>query len=804
MLVSYKWLNELVDLSVTADELADKMSRTGIEVEEVNVPEEGLKKIVVGDVKECEPHPDSDHLSICQVDVGEEELSQIVCGAPNIKAGKKVIVALPNSRITGNVKIKKGKMRGQVSLGMICSLQELGYSDNLIPKEYADGIYFMPDEAIPGEPVFPYLEMDDAIIELSITANRADALSMRGVAHEVGAIYRQKPVFPTKELIEDNSAKIADYLTVKVEEVTDTPNYRMRVVKDVTVKESPLWLQTRLMNEGIRPISNVVDVTNYVLLLFGQPMHAFDYDKIGSKEIVVRRARDEEVLKTLDGEERRLTPANIVITNGQEPIALAGVMGGYDSEIVSTTTTVALEAATFEPITTRLTSKQFGLRSESSSRFEKGINLETVQEACDFAAAMVAELGEGTVVSGEIVASETKAPKVEIDITLTKINRSLGTDLTAEIVGEIFEALGFPFTVVEGAFTVNIPARRWDITIEADLVEEVARIYGYDNLPSTLPSGEALPGALTRKQQLVRTTQTTLEGSGLTEAISYALTTEAKAIEFVLEQQAVVKLQSPMSEDHAVLRQNLTSGLLTDLAYNVARKNSDVALFEIGNVFSNTDSGQMPTEGRHLGMAITGAWADKTWQVAKTPVDFYLLKGIFENLLEVIGADSLVTFEPTADLPALHPGRTAKIIIDGQAIGFIGQIHPLTAKEYSINETYVLEVDLDCLFDQELVGIDYEVVSKFPSMKRDIALLVDTTVSNQELVTVIKGHGGKFLQTVQLFDIFQGEKLGAGKKSMAYSLSFQNPEATLIDDEVTAAMAKIENALVNEYSVEIR
>ncbi len=804
MLVSYKWLNELVDLSVTADELADKMSRTGIEVEEVNVPEEGLKKIVVGDVKACEPHPDSDHLSICQVDVGEEELSQIVCGAPNIKAGKKVIVALPNSRITGNVKIKKGKMRGQVSLGMICSLQELGYSDNLIPKEYADGIYFMPDEAIPGEPVFPYLEMDDAIIELSITANRADALSMRGVAHEVGAIYRQTPVFPTKELVEDTSTKIDDYLTVKVEEVTDTPNYRMRVVKDVTVKESPLWLQTRLMNEGIRPISNVVDVTNYVLLLFGQPMHAFDYDKIGSKEIVVRRARDEEVLKTLDGEERRLTPANIVITNGQEPIALAGVMGGYDSEIVSTTTTVALEAATFEPITTRLTSKQFGLRSESSSRFEKGINLETVQEACDFAAAMVAELGDGTVVSGEIVASETKAPKVEIDITLTKINRSLGTDLTAEIVGEIFEALGFPFTVVEDAFTVNIPARRWDITIEADLVEEVARIYGYDNLPSTLPSGEALPGALTRKQQLVRTTQTTLEGSGLTEAISYALTTEAKAIEFVLEQQAVVKLQSPMSEDHAVLRQNLTSGLLTDLAYNVARKNSDVALFEIGNVFSNTDSGQMPTEGRHLGMAITGAWEDKTWQVAKTPVDFYLLKGIFENLLGVIGADSLVTFEPTADLPALHPGRTTKIVIDGQTIGFIGQIHPLTAKEYSINETYVLEVDLDCLFAQELVGIDYEVVSKFPSMKRDIALLVDTTVSNQDLVAVIKGHGGKFLQTVQLFDIFQGEKLGAGKKSMAYSLSFQNPEATLIDDEITAAMAKIENALVHEYSVEIR
>lgn len=804
MLVSYKWLNELIDLSATPDELADKMSRTGIEVEEVNVPEEGLKKIVVGDVKECVPHPDSDHLSICQVDVGEDELSQIVCGAPNIKAGKKVIVALPNSRIAGNVKIKKGKMRGQVSLGMICSLQELGYSDNLIPKDYADGIYFMPDNAVPGEPVFSYLEMDDAIIELSITANRADALSMRGVAHEVGAIYRQKPVFPTKVLVEDQTSRIEDYLTAKVEDINDAPNYRMRLVKDVTVKESPLWLQTRLMNEGIRPISNVVDVTNYVLLLFGQPMHAFDYDKIGSKEIVVRRAKDEEVLKTLDGEDRQLTPANIVITNGQDPIALAGVMGGFDSEIVSTTTTVALEAASFEPITTRLTSKQFGLRSESSSRFEKGINLNTVQEACDFAAAMVAELGDGTIVSGEMVASETKAPKIEIGITLEKINRSLGTALTTEVVSEIFDALDFPFTVTEDLFTVTIPSRRWDITIEADLVEEVARIFGYDNLPSTLPSGEALPGALTRKQQLTRTTQTTLEGSGLTEAISYALTTEPKAIEFVVAPRPVVKLQSPMSEDHAVLRQNLTSGLLTDIAYNVARKNHDVALFEIGNIFSATEAGQLPIETRHLAMAITGTWEDKTWQVAKAPVDFYLLKGIVENLLKIIGAETLVCFEPTSEYSDLHPGRTAKIILEGRSIGFIGQVHPLTAKAYDINETYVLELDLDTLLDSKLVGIDYEAVSKFPSMKRDIALLVDGAISNQELVTVIKGNGGKFLQSVQLFDIFQGEKLGAGKKSMAYSLTFQNPEATLVDEEVTAAMDKIQNALINDYHVEIR
>lgn len=805
MLVSYKWLNELVDLSgVTADELADKMSRTGIEVEEVNVPSEGLKKIVVGDVKACVPHPDSDHLSVCQVDIGEEELSQIVCGAPNIQAGKKVIVALPGSRITGNVKIKKGKMRGEVSLGMICSLQELGYSDSLIAKEYADGIYFMPEEAIPGSEVFSYLDMDDSIIELSITPNRADALSMRGVAHEVAAIYRKTPTFPTYQLVENSEMQISDFLSAKVADLADTPNYRMRMVKDVTIKESPLWLQTRLMNEGIRPINNIVDVTNYVLLLFGQPMHAFDYDKIGSQEINVRRAEAHEVLVTLDGEERGLTAENIVITNGQVPIALAGVMGGFDSEITGTTTTVAIESATFDPSTTRKTSKQFGLRSESSSRFEKGINLGTVQEACEFAAALMAELGEGTVVTGELVAAETKAPEISVGITLAKINRSLGTDLSKAVVSEIFETLAFPFTETDGSYLVEIPARRWDITIEADLVEEVARIYGYDNLPSTLPSGEALPGALTASQGLVRTIKGALEGSGLTEAISYALTTEEQALRFLVEKEPVVKLQSPMSEDHGVLRQNLTNGLLQDVAYNVARKNNNVALYETGNVFVETAVGEMPKETRHLAIAMTGLASKQTWQETKEPVDFYLLKGIIENMFSLVGAETLVTFEATTAYTDLHPGRTAKIILAGEEIGFIGQVHPLTAKVYDINETYVAELNLEALIASQRLQIDYQAVSKYPSMKRDMALLVDKTVSNQELVTTIKANGGRYLQSVDLFDIFEGEKLGLTKKSMAYSLVFLNSESTLVEEEVSHAMAKIEKALVEEFQVEIR
>ncbi|HLQ87750.1 MAG TPA: phenylalanine--tRNA ligase subunit beta, partial [Enterococcus sp.] len=414
MLVSYKWLNEYLDLSkITAKELADQMSLTGIEVEAVTRPMDGMKKIVVGEVKECVPHPDSDHLSICQVDIGKEELSQIVCGAPNVKAGIKVIVALPGSRIAGNVKIKKGKMRGQVSNGMICSLQEIGYADNVIPKEYSEGIQYLPEDAVCGDQVFKYLDMDDDLIELSITPNRADALSMRGVAYEVGAIYRQTPQFKDLPLVESNQLA-SDKIKVSVEDTNDAPSYQIRIIENVKIAPSPQWLQNRLMNAGIRPINNVVDVTNYVLMLFGQPLHAFDYDRLNSQEIVVRRAKAGETLVTLDDETRELTPEQIVITNGKEPIALAGVMGGRDSEIIESTTTVALEAALFEPIAIRKASKAFNLRSESSARFEKGINRATVSQACNFAAAMIQQLAGGEVLAGAVVGSSVDAKDVTV------------------------------------------------------------------------------------------------------------------------------------------------------------------------------------------------------------------------------------------------------------------------------------------------------------------------------------------------------------------------------------------------------
>lgn len=804
MLVSYKWLQDFLDLSkTTAIELADKMSRTGIEVEEVNTLQEGLKKIVVGYVKECKKHENSDHLSVCQVDVGEAEDYQIVCGAPNVAAGQKVVVALPGARIVDNIKIKKSKMRGEVSMGMICSLEELGFPESVIPKAYADGIYVLPADAKVGEEVYSYLGMDDPIIELSVTPNRADALSMMGVAHEVGAIYRQKPVFEKKILKETSSVSIEELLTVTVADEKDAPNYRMRVVENLTIKESPLWLQTRLMNAGIRPHNNVVDVTNYVLLLFGQPLHAFDYNKIGSKEILVRRGLPNETLVTLDGVERKVGPENIMITNGQAPVALAGVMGGLDSEVTEETTSVAIEAASFDPALTRKTSAKFNLRSESSARFEKGINLATVQDALDYAAMLMAELGDGDVVAGEIVASETLPEEIIVNTSLEKINQLLGTELTTSDVNEIFEALDFTYSENSGEYGVNIPPRRWDIKIPEDIMEEVARIYGYDNLPSTLPRGESLPGGLTVNQQLIREIRNVLEGSGLSEAISYALTTEEKAGQFVIQSGENVKLASPMSEDHSVMRQSLISGLLTDLSYNVARKNLNVALYEIGNIFIQKEKKEIPEQRKHLALAVTGLWREKAWSETNQSVDFYLIKGIVENLMAMLGADN-VRYEATDEYSEMHPGRTAKMILNEEVIGFLGQLHPNIAKAYDLHDTFVCEIDLDVLFALELKNFDFKEVSKYPAVSRDIALLVDKTITNQQLIDVIRTKGGPYLKDVHLFDVFEGEKLGKSKKSLAYSLTFQNPASTLVDEEVTQAMEKIALALENNYSAEIR
>lgn len=790
MQVSYKWLKELVDVDVTAHDLSEKLSTSGIEVEGVEKRAEGLSKLVVGEVLSTEAIPDT-HLNICQVAIGADAPTQIVCGAPNVKAGIKVIVALPGARIAGNHKIKKGKIRGFESLGMICSLQEIGFPESIVPKAFADGIYYLPETAENGTEIFDYLDMNDEVLELSITPNRADALSMRGVAHEVAAIYEGKSVHFDTKMVGESDVKAADKLSVDV--ATDKVlSYNLRVIENVTIAPSPQWLQNRLMSEGIRPINNVVDVTNYVLLYFGQPLHAFDYDQFETQEILVRQAENGEQLTTLDDTARDLTTEDIIITNGGRPIALAGVMGGQNTEITDSSTSVALEAAIFDGTSIRKTSQKFNLRSESSSRFEKGINQADVITALDYAAAMIVELAGGQVAAGVVSGKAFQANDVTVAITLDKLNRALGLTLSEMDVLAIFDRLGFSTQVVDETFQVTVPPRRWDISIEADLVEEVARIYGYDNIPNTLPQAGNTIGELTPMQKLRRQVRTNLEGAGLSEVIAYSLTTPEKAVQFThLPTENLTGLAMPMSEERSTLRLNLVSGILDIVSYNQARGNDSLAIYEIGQVFAKfgTETDHRPTELPQVAFAMTGK-----------AYDFYAAKGVVENLL--VKFDK-VRFEADNSLADMHPGRTARVLINDIPAGFIGQVHPSLAKAYDISETYVASLDLTVLLGQQPEQVVYTDIPKFQASKRDIALLVNRTVSNQDILDVIEASKVKTLVNTELFDVYTGENVASDKKSLAYTLTFQSADSQLTDEVISAAIAKITKKL-QDFGAEIR
>lgn len=804
MKVSKQWLNDYVavdDLDAAA--LANKIELSTVEIDDVTRLEEGQKKIVVGHVNSLVPHPNSDHLKVCQVEVGADEPYQIVCGAPNIQSGQNVIVALPSSWIAGHNKIKKSKMRGEVSMGMICSLQEIGFSDSVVPKKYADGIYVLPADAVPGESIFPYLGMDEDILDVDITPNRADLLSMRGVAHEIAALYNRKVTLPQPELVEAADTQISDYLAAKAPKDL-APTYLMRIIKDVTVADSPLWLQKRLWNAGVRPVNNVVDVTNYILMDYGQPLHSFDYDKLATKEIVVRLANEGEELTTLDGEKRVLSASDIVITNGEKPVALAGTMGGANTQIDDASQTVALEAAVFDGHRIRKTARKEKLHSEASTRFERGINVATVRAALDDAAQMIANLGGGQVVSGVAGQELADQSAKEVEVSLDKINHVLGTSLQATEVSQIFTQLGFTATEEAGKFTVQVPVRRWDIDIDADLIEEVARLYGYDKLPATLPAGQATPGQYTAKQKAIRDTRKLLESAGLDQAISYSLTTPQKAQRFAMEPAAQTDLDFPMSSDHTTLRMNLLSGLLDDLSYNSARKVSDVALYEQGRVFFRDEDNDRPREVEHVAGALTGLFHEVTWHDGKRPVDFYLTKGIVTFLLSSLGITTGLRFEATAQHEEMHPGRTADIYLNDELLGFIGEIHPSLAKEYKLKRTYVFELDLSKVIAAPKNEVVYQEISKYPTITRDIALAVPAEITNQQILNSVWANSGKHLVDVRLFDYYQGEHLAQGFKSLAYTLVYQDKDATLKDDEVTAEFEKVVTALQTELEVTVR
>lgn len=805
--VSYEWLKELVDVPVTPEQLADKVSRTGIEVPSVTYRGAGMKNLVIGHIESEVMHPNSDHLHICQVDVGEDKLRQIICGAPNVAAGQTVVVALPGARIANNVKIKRGKIRGEISDGMLCALQEIGFTDSVAPHKYSDGIYVFQEAIKPGTDAMDVLGMNDAVLDFDITPNRADILGMRGTAWEVGATYGNKPHFAEKPVQEGTQAT-ADLLKVRVTDPKDAPSYNLRIVTGVKIQDSPLWMQKRLWNAGVRPINNIVDITNYIMLYYGQPLHAFDYDKLENKEILVRRATDGEKLTTLDGNDHELVKDDIVITDGEKPVALAGVMGGLNSEITADTTTVVFEAATFNHINIRKTAQRYNLRSQASIRFERGIDLSSIVPALDTAARLASELGGGTVTSGVISGSSVSADPVVIDITLARINKILGTQISAAAVSKIFDQLGFGVQEHgagdDTSFTVSVPARRWDISIVPDLIEEVARIYGYDELPSTLPTTSQTIGSLTPVQERVRRCRKLLEAMGMDQAITYALRRDGDNEHFILEPGETTKLAWPMTVDHEELRQNMLSGLLDAVKYNVAHGTNDIFLYEQGRTFIRSADNARPAEHEYLAGVLSGSMRQDAWNQDAKPVDFFTVKGIVSALLDDFDLAGDIEFAATNLDSALHPGQSASIYLNGERIGLLGRLHPEYEHKAGLPVTFVFELNLEPLFvasRNEKIAVP---APKFPSVTRDVALLVDDKITDRQVLDVIGKNGGKYLHGVRLFDVYTGARLPAGTKSLAYTLTYLNPEATLTDETVSASFAQVTAALEAELNARIR
>ncbi|WP_314548222.1 phenylalanine--tRNA ligase subunit beta [uncultured Gemella sp.] len=789
MLVSYNWLKQYTNVEDNANALAEKITRGGIEVEGVEYLAEEISGVVVGYVVSKEKHPDAEKLNVCQVNVGEEENLQIVCGAPNVDAGQFVIVAKVGAKLPG-IKIKKAKLRGVESQGMICSLAELGLSKSVVPKNYQEGIYVFETEQELGSDVVEVLGLNDYILDLSITPNRADALSMRGLTYELGALYNNKVDFKDVEK-EENYEETSLQVSIESESCR---NYVGQVVKNVEVKSSPLWLQTRLMNSGIRPINNIVDITNYVLLEFGQPMHAFDKDLVGDK-IVVRDAKEGEVLETLDGEERKLQTTDLVITDSSRAIALGGVMGGKNTEVSEETKNIILESAYFNPTSVRRTSAAHGLRSDSSARFEKGIDTNMQKAALARAVELILELCPNAVVESSVGIVNKEEEKI-VEITTTYINNYLGITLSTEEIVAILEGLSFTVEVTGENLVVKVPTRRPDISIKQDLVEEVIRIYGYDNLASTLPKfSKTTKGGLTYSQRMVRDLRAVYASLGFNDTINYSLVSEEEATEYTLEDHHKVRLLMPMTETHSTLRQSLVPGLLNTVQYNVARKQKDLKLLEIGRVFFGSgDDNIQPKETLYLSAALTGEERATKWLKESSALDFFAAKGYLEVVFERLGLDEKVTYKKST-LEGMHPGRFAEVYLGEKRIGFIGEVHPQVADKLGLNKTYVFEINLDEVISESKVRPKYEEVTKYPEITRDIAMLVDVKDEYQNIYNVVESVNSKLISKVELFDLYVGAELLAGKKSLALTITYSDKQKTLTDEEVTSVHDKVLVAL---------
>ena len=797
MNTALSWIKAYVpDLEVTAQEYTDAMTLSGSKVEGYQCLDKNLEKIVVGQITKIERHPDADKLIICQVDIGTGQI-QIVTGAPNVKEGDKVPVVLDGGKVAGGhdggplpedgIRIKKGKLRGIESDGMMCSIEELGSSREMYPDAPELGIYILPEDTPVGADAIQVLGLHDVVFEYEITSNRVDCYSVVGLAREAAATFR-KEFRPPVVTGTGNSEDIHDYLTVEVEDADLCPRYCARMVKNIRLAPSPEWMQRRLAASGIRPINNLVDITNYVMEEYGQPMHAYDYDLIGGHKIVVKCAKDGDEFQTLDGQVRKLDSTVLMINDGEKEVGIAGIMGGENSKITDDVKTMVFEAACFDGTNIRLSSKKVGLRTDASGKFEKGLDPHNAEAAINRACQLVEELGAGEVIGGILDIYPKKRQPVRIKFDADKINSLLGTEIAASDMKQYFRMLELGFD--EETQEVIAPTFRQDLNCLADIAEEVARFFGYDNIPTTLPSGEATTGKLSYKLRIEEIAREVAEFSGFSQSMTYSFESPKVFDKLLMSREdplrQVVTILNPLGEDFSIMRTSPLNGLLTSLSTNYNRRNKNVKLYELANIYlpKALPLSELPDERMQFTLGMYGEG------------DFYTMKGVVEELFDKLGMVKKVHYDPKCARPYLHPGRKADIVYENQVVGYLGEIHPEVADNYRIGErTYVAVLDMPSVipfadFDRKYTGI-----AKYPAVARDISMVVPKEILVGQIEDVLAQRGGKMLESYTLFDIYEGSQILAGFKSVAYSITFRAKDHTLTDDEVNATMKKILNGL---------
>ena len=810
MQVSIKWLKDYIDFNETAEELADKLTMAGVPVENVIRADAGLDKVVTGRIEKLEPHANSDHLQICTMNVGAKEPVIIVTGAQNVAEGQIVPVAMIGAHLPNGLKISKGKLRGVVSMGMLCSAGELKLDLEKLTEEQKDGIYILPADTPVGVPVKDVLGLDDVVLEFELTANRGDCFSVFGLVREVAVLTGNTPKWPTIGAKEDDAAKAAELIRIGIEAEDLCSRFSARVLKNVKIGPSPEWMQQRLEGAGIRAINNVVDVTNFVMVELGQPMHAYDYDQIAGASLTARRAVAGEELHTLDDSSRKAKGEELVIADAEKAAGLAGVMGGLETEVTEKTTTVVLEAASFNGPSIRRTSRACGLHSEASGRFERGVDVTRTGRALDRAAQLLQDMGACTVTQGIVDVYPAPQSAAQVDFTAEAINNRLGTKIAGAQMVTILQSLGFVVeTVGVESYRVTVPSWRNDVSYMEDLSEEVARIYGFDNIVTSTPFGSVMQGRQSDRQNFIDKIKAVLTGLGMSEEVSFSFTHPAMFDKLNLPADSplrqAIPIMNPLTDEYPLVRTALLGSIFENTLRNFSRKNEDVQLFEVAPVFypKALPVTEQPDEVLKLAGLITGRRSSVGWNQSNELVDFYDLKGIVEELLANLSI-SKYTVE-TGEHYAMHPGKTAVFKKGREVIATLGEVHPAVAEALGITKKmYIFEMDVATLMKYTALNFHYEALPKYPAISRDLAVLVDAAVEAGAIEKTIAKNAGKHFKGVCLFDVYTGKQIGEGKKSLAFTMQFQSKDKTLTDEEADTAFQNILTAVQKEYGAELR